>query len=72
LQEVWDIRFPELFNIPGFKPLIYIKKTHGMRGGGVGFYIYENLNAQIIENLSPFENMIIEALAIQVPTLLPL
>jgi hypothetical protein len=43
-----------------------------MRGGGVGFYIYENLNAQIIENLSPFENMIIEALAIQVPTLLPL
>ncbi len=36
-----------------------------MRGDGVGFYIYENLNAQIIENLSLFENMIIEALAIQ-------
>jgi hypothetical protein len=26
-----------------------------MRGGGVGFYIRENLSANIVENLSPFE-----------------
>ncbi len=33
--------------------------------GGVGFYIRDNLNAKIIENLLPFENKIIEALTIQ-------
>jgi len=64
LQEIWDVRYPELYIIPGFKPII-LKKRQGMRGGGVGFYIRDNLNAKIIENLSPFENKIIEALTIQ-------
>jgi hypothetical protein len=63
LQETWDIRHSELFCIPGFKPLI-LKKRRGMRGGGVGFYIKNHLNAAIIEELSPFENKIIEALTI--------
>jgi hypothetical protein len=35
-----------------------------MRGGGVGFYV-KGLRAEILENLSPFENKIIEALTIQ-------
>ena len=52
VQEIWDIRYPELVNIPGFKPLIY-KKRMNMRGGGVGFYIRENLSANVIEDLSP-------------------
>jgi hypothetical protein len=64
LQEIWEVRYPELFIIPGFKPLI-LKKRQGMRGGGVGFYIRNNLNAQILEKFSPFENKIIEALTIQ-------
>jgi hypothetical protein len=65
LQEIWDIRYPDLLSIPGFKPLIF-KKRHGMRGGGVGFYIKENLDAHIVEHLSPFENKIIEALSIKI------
>jgi hypothetical protein len=36
-----------------------------MRGGGVGFYIRENLSAKIVENLSPFENKIFESITIQ-------
>jgi hypothetical protein len=36
-----------------------------MRGGGVGFFIKDNLNAQIIDALSPFENKIIEALSVK-------
>jgi exonuclease III len=36
-----------------------------MRGGGVGFYIRNGLTVEIIENLSPFENKIIEALTIK-------
>jgi exonuclease III len=64
LQEVWDIRYPELFPLPGFKPLL-CKKRQGMRGGGVGFYVKDHLNAQILEEMSPFENKIIEALTIK-------
>jgi hypothetical protein len=40
------------------------KKRRDMRGGGVGFYVRKGLNAEIIENLSPFENKIIETLTI--------
>ncbi len=36
-----------------------------MRGGGVGFYIRENLSAKIIEELSPFQNKIFESITIQ-------
>ena len=64
LQEVWDVRYTELFPLPGFKPLL-CKKRRDMRGGGVGFYIKEHLNAEILEELSPFENKIIEALTIK-------
>ena len=60
----WDIRYPELLSIAGFKPLLFKKRT-GMRGGGVGFYVNNKLNAKVIENLSPFENKIIESLTIQ-------
>jgi hypothetical protein len=64
LQEIWDIRYPELVAIDGFKPLIF-KKRRGMRGGGVGFFVKNSLSAEILENLSPFENKIIESLTIQ-------
>ncbi len=36
-----------------------------MRGGGVGFYIKEYLNAQVIDELSPFENKIVEVITIK-------
>jgi hypothetical protein len=32
LQEIWDVNYPELFDIPGYKPLI-CKMRRGMRGG---------------------------------------
>jgi hypothetical protein len=47
LQETWNIPYPELLNINGFKPLIF-KNRRGMRGGGVGFYIKNNLNAYVL------------------------
>jgi len=64
IQETWDIRCPELVNIPGFKPLLF-KKRRDMRGGGVGIYIREELNGHILENLSPFETKIFESVTIQ-------
>jgi hypothetical protein len=36
-----------------------------MRGGGVGFYVKNHINFQIISELSPFENKILEALTIK-------
>jgi exonuclease III len=65
LQEIWDVNYPELFDIPGYKPLI-CKIRRGMRGGGVGFYVKNHLNAQILDEMSPFENKIIEAVTIRV------
>ena len=37
-----------------------------MRGGGVGFYVKNGIQIEIIEELSPFENKIIEALTIKI------
>jgi hypothetical protein len=64
VQEIWDVRYPDLVNIPGFKPLIF-KARRNMRGGGVGFYIRNELEGQIIENLSPFVQKIFESVTIQ-------
>jgi hypothetical protein len=58
------MKYPELFPLPGYKPLI-CKTRVGMRGGGVGFYIKNHINVQILSELSPFENKIIEALTIR-------
>jgi exonuclease III len=65
IQEVWEIRQPELLPIPGFQTLIF-KSRKNMRGGGVGFYVREGLNCKIVENFSPFEQKIFEAITIQI------
>jgi hypothetical protein len=52
LQEIWQVRYPELFDIPGFHPLMY-KQRQGARGGGVGIYVNSNLKYKII-NVSRF------------------
>ena len=65
LQETWDIKYPELVVLDGFNPVIF-KRRRGMRGGGVGFYVKKGITAEIIEDLSPFENKIIEALTIKI------
>ncbi len=36
MQEIWDIKYPELVVLNGFNPVIF-KRRRGMRGGGVGF-----------------------------------
>jgi hypothetical protein len=64
LQEVWEIRDPLSLIIPGFQPLVCKTRTN-MRGGGIGFYVKEGINFKIMDNLSPFEPKIFEALTIQ-------
>jgi hypothetical protein len=38
--------------------------TWGGGGGGVGFYVREGLTFKVVENLSPFEQKIFEAITI--------
>jgi len=64
IQETWDIKYSDLVSINGFCPVIF-KRRRGMRGGGVGFYVRNGIQAEIIEGLSPFENKIIESLTVQ-------
>jgi hypothetical protein len=65
VQEVWEVRQPEILPIPGFQTVI-CKTRSNMRGGGVGFYVRDGLTFKVVENLSPFEQKIFEALTIQV------
>ena len=53
LQEVWQIQHIDLISIPGFHPLVCSQRG-GMRGGGVGFYIKNNISFDIVPELSPF------------------
>jgi len=63
MQECWKIEFPDLLVIPGYHPFIF-NQREGMRGGGVGFYIKENISFEIVQDCSPFENKIFESITI--------
>jgi hypothetical protein len=63
IQEVWQLHFPELVNIPGFK---YEYKSGSVgRGGGVGFYINENLSYNVIQPV-PFVDSQFEYICVDV------
>jgi exonuclease III len=47
LQEVWNIKHCNLLKIPGFN-LCFKNRSTG-RGGGVGFYIRDDLDFEIVE-----------------------
>jgi hypothetical protein len=66
LQEVWAVPYPDLVNIPGFN-LIHNTRSCS-RGGGVGFYIKDNFDYKIINDLSPFFEKEFESLTIEIST----
>ncbi len=63
LQEIWQVQHINLVSIPNFHPLI-CSQRRGMRGGGVGFYIKNTINFELIPDLSPFNNKIIETITL--------
>ncbi len=64
IQETWDVKYPELIALNGFQPFV-CKRRRNMRGGGIGFYVKKGIQLEVIDNLSPFENKIIEALTLR-------
>jgi len=63
IQETWQLPYPDLVQIPGFT--LHYKTRVFSRGGGVGFYIRNDLNAKVIENLSTFHEKIFESITIE-------
>ena len=52
VQETWNVPYPELVNINGFK--LFIKTRTNNRGGGIAFYVKDDITCKIKHNLSPF------------------
>ena len=65
LQETWTVRYPHLLTIPGYQPLIFTNRSKG-RGGDVGFYVRNGLNVKILDNLSPYQDKLLETLTIDI------
>ncbi len=63
IQETWDIKYPELVDIQKFK-LVYKTRT-ATRGGGVAFYIRNDIQHKILTNLSYFEERVFECLTVE-------
>ena len=64
LQETWSIPHPHLISIPGYNFTHSERKTG--RGGGVGFYVKDEIVFKIIPELSLFIPKIFECLTIEV------
>jgi hypothetical protein len=62
LQEIWSLPCPNLVDIPGFK-FVFKSRVTG-KGGGVGFYIRDDLHFNIVNassfHDSQFENITVD------------
>jgi len=65
LQETWNLQHPELLNIPGFQKVIF-KTRKNCNGGGVGFYVKNNLKYKIVNIPNMFQEKVFESLTIEV------
>lgn len=66
LTELW--RFPDAaeFKINGYKPLIYKLRRGNAQGGGVGFYVKNNIQCTTDQKNSIFVDRIFESLIIDI------
>ena len=52
LQEIWKVPYPELVTMPNFQCL-YKSRTNA-RGGGVAFFLKNEIHFKILDNFSYF------------------
>ena len=64
IQETWSIHHPHFINIPGFN--FTHKQRPSGRGGGVGFYVRNNLSFEVRDELTTFIPKIFECLTISI------
>jgi len=63
LQETWACPVPSDLTIPGFS--LFLNNRKNCKGGGVGFYIKENLNAKQIKDLTLMNEKIFESIGLE-------
>ena len=64
IQETWNIPYPELVNIKGFK--LFLKTRSEQRGGGIAFYVHNELPCKIVDNLTVMIDKVFECLTIKI------
>ena len=64
LQELWNLPHPELLKIPNYQ--LFFKQRNNARGGGVGFYVREDIPTKVNQLMSPFYEKILESLTIEI------
>jgi hypothetical protein len=64
LQETWNVPYPELVHIDGFNFISKSRKNG--RGGGVGFYLRDNLKYRVVKDLSTFIDNEFESLTVEI------
>ena len=64
LQEIWQIPFPETVKIDGFN--FIFKQRSNAKGGGVGFYLNENISYKILNGLTLFHEKTLESLTLEI------
>jgi hypothetical protein len=66
LQEVWQVKYLNLIDLPGYQKLIFKSRSMG-RGGGVGFYVRDGIIAKTVTTpFNSFTNKIFESLTIEI------
>jgi len=63
LQETWKIPHPELLKIPGFN--LHLSSRSNQQGGGVGFYVTDELSFKKLSQFSIFVEKTFESLTIE-------
>ena len=63
VQEIWNIQYPELVNIPGYE--FVFKSREKAQGGGVAFYVKHGIPFKIMKNLSNFVEREFECLTLE-------
>lgn len=72
IQELWNVPSGTSYSLPGYKQLEYkIRDPSGRRGGaggGVGVWVDDGLDYEILDNLSVFEPNFFESLFLKINT----
>jgi hypothetical protein len=64
VQEIWQLPHPETVNIPGYK--FTFKQCTQKKGGGIGFYILQNIPFKTLIEFSPFIEKCFETLTVEI------
>ena len=64
LQEIWQVPHPDLVKIPGFN--LFMKTRSLTTGGGVAFFVKDNIHCKILEKHSSFIEKDFECLTVEI------